>query len=300
MKRTLLAILALAFSTGLVMAQNPTPNASFENWEDITSGLNTYSEPVDWSSVNECTSILSIQPLTQSSVAHSGNSSANLTTVAGIGDIKYNGVLTTSTMNCDPFNPGITGGTNYDLRPDSIVGWFQYAPVDVDTAYVQVILFNQGDTVGYLKLKNHQTISEWTRFSGAIEYFNQLTPDVISVFFNSSWGNGNLGEGFGGSELLIDDVELIFNSTGIEEELAQGNWVVYPNPAVGEVNIRIPSGKEANIEILDVTGKRVKYVKVNEMESTIAVDQLVAGIYLYQITSLDKHVIKTGKLLINP
>jgi len=76
--------------------------------------------------------------------------------------------------------------------------------------------------------------------------------------------------------------------------------VVYPNPAIGKINIGVPSGKEAHMEILDVTGKRVKYTKVNEMESTIVVDHLVAGIYLYQITSADNRVIKTGKLLINP
>ena len=300
MKRTILSILTVITGFGFANAQDPTPNASFENWETITSGLNDYSEPIDWNTANECASLLGIESVSQSSDAHSGSSSALLTSMQGTGNILINGVLTTSSMICDPFNPGITGGTTYTSRPDSVVGWFKYAPVDVDTAYVQVILFNQEDTVAYLKHQTWETTSEWTRFSAPLDYWSSDTPDKISVFFNSSWGNGNLGEGFAGSALYIDDVDIISNPTGINDVLASAAWNIYPNPVIGELNISMPAGGEANIEILDVTGKRVKLERINESNTKLMVDQLVAGIYLYQISSVDDVVIKTGKLLVNP
>ena len=77
-------------------------------------------------------------------------------------------------------------------------------------------------------------------------------------------------------------------------------YSVYPNPATDILNVKSATGKAANIEILDVTGKQVKYATVGAGSSTVEIADFVPGVYLYQIKTLDQQVVRTGKLLVNP
>jgi hypothetical protein len=57
---------------------------------------------------------------------------------------------------------------------------------------------------------------------------------------------------------------------------------------------------QAEIEILDVTGKRLKVQKVNESNQTIDLSDLTTGVYVYRLTSLDNEPLGTGRLFVNP
>lgn len=296
MKRTLLLSGLLAISTLTSVAQDPLPNPGFEDWTQFNGGLgSTYREPDGWNSANQCSQILANYAVSRSTDAHSGTYSVELKTKSAFGNIRINGLMSTSTVICGTNSGGIEGGIESSLIPDSIAFWYKYAPVDQDTAYVQVILLNGNDTVSYLRGKIHVAASSWTRASFAIPA-PTATPTLISVLLNSSWGDGSQGEAVVNSTFHVDDLEFILpNSIGEMADTQEAE--VYPNPVRDFINIRNPKGEPAMVEILDATGRSVVSRPLNGTQARMDVSFLREGVYLYQIRGLNGHVIRTGKLL---
>ena len=306
MKKTLLFIVGGTLISSAIFAQTQPANADFEDWETLNGPIsNTYQEPNNWNSSNECTAIVNQFSVTRSTDAYSGVASARLETRStSFQGIIANGVVTTAQMVCLAQGGGQQGGSNYtDLLPDSIVGWFKYTPAASDSGYAQIMFLanNNADTISYTRVNFHSA-AEWTRFSAAItESSGSATAEKLSLFFNSSWGDGSQGQAIVGSVLFIDDVEFIFPfDISVGDELNARNWSVYPNPVEGTLNIKSLTEVDANVEVFDVTGKRVKVVKLIEDKTAIDVSELVSGVYLYQIKGLDNEIFRTGKLLVNP
>ncbi|MCB0755865.1 MAG: T9SS type A sorting domain-containing protein [Flavobacteriales bacterium] len=302
MKNSLLSLLALLIST-VGISQTQPPNIDFENWETITGPIsNTYEEPLEWSTSNECTAIVNQFAVTKSTDAQSGSYSVRMETFQAFGNVRANGIITTAQMICLANGGGQEGGISYTEEfPDSLVGWYKYAPANSDSAYSQIMFLsnNDQDTTCYTRLDLHAA-ANWTRFSVALCPDAMGSAEKLSLFFSSSWGDGSQGEAEVGSTLFIDNISFVNAPQGIDEAESEMTWTVYPNPVVGELNVQVLRGEEANIEIIDVTGKLVKKERINEMNHKIDVNQLVTGIYLYQIRSLDNEVLRTGKLLVNP
>ncbi len=74
--------------------------------------------------------------------------------------------------------------------------------------------------------------------------------------------------------------------TGVEESLA-ADFLLYPNPAFGQVLVQSASGSRIeNVQVFDLSGKCVTAVSaVQSMEFRMDVSSLSAGMYLLQITS---------------
>ena len=310
MKKTILSILSIGLFTATSFGQTQPPNIGFEEWEELDGSLsNTYWEPEEWSTSNQCTELLNATPVTQSSDAYQGASSARLETLDGPGEIiVMNGVITTANMICLASSGGQEGGINFPsfgggVRsfPDSLVGWYKYAPIDNDSAYSQIMFLanNEQDTVCFTRLDYHAQ-AEWTRFSVAICPGNTDDPEILSLLFSSSWGDGAAGEGEIGSVFYLDAIEFIYPlDISVGNELADGNWSVYPNPASDVVNVRSLVGEKAKIEILDVTGKTVMVSSLNSDNTRLELSTFLAGVYLYQIRSTENEVLRTGKLFVN-
>jgi hypothetical protein len=306
MKKTLLSIVGGTLISSAIFAQTQPANADFENWETLNGPIsNTYQEPNSWNSSNECTAIVNQFSVTKSSDMHSGSFSARLETKStSFQGVIANGVVTTAQMVCLAQGGGQQGGSTYtDQIPDSVVGWYKYAPTAADSGYAQIMFLanNNTDTLSFTRLNFHAAAS-WTRFSAAITpYTGAQATEKLSLFFNSSWGDGSQGQAIVGSVLFIDDVEFIFPfDIGVGDELGSQQWSVYPNPVEDILRVKVVGGTDAKIELFDVTGKRVKTAPLNEDEQTVDLSSLVAGVYLYQITSVDNAILRTGKLLVNP
>jgi len=306
MKKSLLIIISAAFLSTVAKSQTQPANADFENWQTINGPIsNTYQEPNDWNSSNECTALINQFSVTKSTDAYSGTYSARLesrgTSFQGV---IANGVITTAQMICLAQGGGQEGGSPYtDVIPDSIVGWYKYAPATNDSAYAQIMFLanNETDTVSFTRVNIHAA-ANWTRFSAAINPLEGTTaPEKLSLFFSSSWGDGGQGQAVVGSVLYVDAVEFVFPfDIGVGEELSANNWSVYPNPVSGVLNVESLVGEKATIEIFDVTGKVVGFSNLNADRTGIDFSDFVAGAYMYQIRSLDSQILKTGKLLVNP
>lgn len=297
MKKLLLLLTAGTLSLTQATAQNPLPNAGFETWNDYSGGLgSTYREPQGWNTANQCSQLVGTYSVTRSGTAHSGSYAAELKTRnAFIGSIRINGLMTTSQIICGTNTGGQEGGIASDLIPDSIAFWYKYAPVDVDTAYVQVILFSGTDTASIAKGKIHAAAADWTRAAFAIPT-PTATPTVISTLFNSSWGDGSQGQAFVNSTFTVDDVEFIF-ATGVQEHDGHQGVEVYPNPVADVLNIRRADGGAAVMEILDATGRTVVTRDLIGMNSSIDLSHLPAGVYLFQLRGVGRQVLRTGRFV---
>ncbi|MFT7153941.1 MAG: hypothetical protein ACJAVL_000189 [Bacteroidia bacterium] len=305
MKKSLLTIFCGALTVTAIQAQIAQPvNANFENWETYNGSIsNTYDEPVDWNTGNECSEIINQLAVTESADSYQGSSSARLETLTAFGSVKVNGIITTANMICSANDGGQEGGSAYTaMIPDSVVGYFKYAPVASDSAYCQILFLadNDLDTISYTRVNFTETVSSWTRFSAPIAPVTAgQIPEKLSLLFSSSWGDGASGEAEVGSVFFVDDVSFIENPLGVTEYYNNRDWNVYPNPATDLVNIKGLSTQAATIEILDVTGKQVKFENIVGANTTIGLDNLVEGVYLYQIKTLKGEIVRTGKLMVN-
>lgn len=296
--------LLLTFLTFSVIAQ-VVENPSFETWEELDNGN---LEPTDWSSIQsadpENLANLAPQVLFQSSDAYTGDYCLRLKNVyVAIAGVVANGLATNGRVHAD-FNPDL--GTSYTdtsetkwhtictTRPDSVVGYYKYNPAGVDISVVQA-LFHFGDigvipdvdSTGWVGMATFEspndTINEWTRFSTPIEYFNEDFPEY--VLFNISSGNGvNAVEG---SQGWYDDIELVYNPVGLDENVANALLKAYSVEKNIIVDLRkFGAGEEFNLEIYSVSGQLVLSDKIiSGNTGTWAIKD--SGIYICKLQSKD-------------
>lgn len=230
MKKIFTIIAASLMISGLANAQDPaTPNAGFEDWTQVGSRY----DPNNWNNLNPSTAILGVYTCTRASGIdkHSGNYAIKLQTKTVFFQTA-NGVATTGNLiTTAPY--GVTGGRPFTGRPDSISGWFKYAPAGADSGFVQFQLFAAGDTVGNVRFQtgNYAT-STYTRFSAPIIYSSTATPDTALWLISSSRAANPIVN----SALYLDDLQLIYNpapvcntptglsTTTIKATSAKLNW----------------------------------------------------------------------------
>lgn len=269
-------ILLLVFISFSIQAQ-VIDNPSFEEWETLPNGN---QEPVDWSSnqTAEPTNLANLAPqvLFKDSIdPHSGDYCIRVLNVyIAIANIVANGIATSGRVHAD-FNPAL-GNTHTSVsdpqwytecttRPDSIVGYYKYSPVDEDICIVQALLHTDttgvipdADSTGYVGIAKfespNETITEWTRFSAPFVYLNDEDPEYILV--NLSGGN-NLSA-IAGSQAWYDDVELVYNPVGLDENVANALLRVYSSENIINVDMRkFGAGEVFDLEIYSISGKLI-------------------------------------------
>lgn len=119
-------------------------------------------------------------------------------------------------------------GLEHKSRPTGLKFYYKYAPYNGDKSdiYIQVKDIN-GEILGSASLNEINTVSSFTETTLNIEYDNQykeLEPESIVVVFKSGFnsdaknyetgaemGSNSAEPSYRGSELYIDDVELVYN-----------------------------------------------------------------------------------------
>ena len=312
MKKHLLIIIFFSFSIG-IMAQQPE-NFSFEEWE-MVGFEDQFPEPVDWSSLktSEPDNLANVSPevMFKSTDAHTGSFSIRLENKSVFG-IVANGIITNGRIHAD-FDPaeGYTytdpddsrWNTPLTERPDSLVGYYKYISVDGDAAQLQALLHTgfasqpQADSSNWIALAKANLAAEnvpnWTRFSIPFNYFLDIDPEFI--LFNFSSGAGL--DAIAGSEAWFDDIELVYNVDGIDEQLADNlmNAYGYENTIVADLT-RFGMGTRFELGIYDLTGKMVKKQSL-ESGSKYEINDFQPGLYICSFQNSDGLVI-TKKVIV--
>jgi len=291
MKNFCTTFLAYALYMGIAFSQNAaTPNAGFENWTAATS----YNTPNNWNTLNSTTSYLSVYTCLKATAAsdyHSGTAAIELITKTVLTS-KAQGIATTGKLNTNmiTMTGSINGGIPYTERPDSIVGWYKSSPVSNDTGFVQFILFGSTrDTIGIARFYVPATaVTKFTRFHKAIEYRSSNVPDSSLWILSSS--SGATGQQVN-STIWVDDLDLIYNTTGISNTSSIDNTVIlFGNPVSDKLDIYIPQNSQ--IEILNINGQILKNIQDAYDCTIIDFSDLAKGLYFIEIKNKDGILVK--------
>lgn len=230
-------------------------NQSFENWHTSTD---SYQEPNAWHSFETATGNLASAAghhIEASTDAHSGSTSARIFATEMdyfFFKVIANGTMTTGRMNAgSPTAADATGNYAYaDMsmtevdgngdpfytplcsKPDSIVAWVKFKQETPNAqhpyATISAIItdgtrYQDPEATTYTnvvaKAKNNTittTGGEWKRISIPFEYTqNTVDPKTILVTIST---NADAGQGSDKDEVLVDDIELIYNAkvTGLK------------------------------------------------------------------------------------
>jgi hypothetical protein len=287
----------ILMSTITYYAQQQIENPGFESWENVGT---VADEPVDWSSIKTADALAALAPQVwfQSTDAHSGSYSVKLENKSSFG-IVASGILSSGRIHAD-LNPengyvfadlaNAEWNTPFTDRPDSLVGWFKFAPVSSDAGKAQVVLHTgacqipengtQSNWVAEARFDFSGTTSSWTRFSVPFNYFNSNTPQYLLAVLVS--GDSTLA--VAGSVAFFDDLELIYNPANVEESDTDiANIFVVDNML--NINFSSNNNKKSKAQIIDLSG-RIIWEKELHFSSTYKEQMLVTqGIYIFKLAT---------------
>jgi len=293
MKTQLLIIFSI-FSFNICFSQ-ALPNSAFEGWTH--NSFPAYDDPNGWNTLNSVSGLLgAITCYKATAIAdiHGGAAALKLVTKNVAGQIA-NGIATTGTINTTAQTIG--GGIAYTGRPDSIVGYYKYTPVNNDNGFVEFQLLGAGgdtDTVGYVRFKTPSaSVASYTRFSAPIVY-KKTTPVVKSIWIISSSADATTH--YVNSTLFIDDLQLINNTSSVVEK-QKPQITVGTNPSLGNLIVRNSLLEKASITIYDITGRIILTQSISNLITSIDVSNYPMGLYIYAVTDEKNNVIKTDKLI---
>jgi hypothetical protein len=239
------------------------------------------------------------------SESNNGDWALKLETILCGGHV-YPGIITTS-FNFQSFiYPEIVAHFLND-RPDQISFYHKFSPINNDTAFVRVLLFNYPevvplpnyfpwihvDTVAYTEFHITESADIYTQLTVNFEYENADIPAYIRVIFSSFKNIGVTPIQYGniGTTLWIDDVELVYLPTSIHNLISSGDVTLFPNPVAEHFSIDLPGNTTINsVSILDFSGRVVNIpASKNGMYS---LNGLSTGMYFVQIETDKGSVVK--------
>lgn len=247
-------------------------NSSFENW--------TMGEPDDWFT----TDLFGIvNGVSQSSDAHEGSSSAEMT-VVDFGGSPW-----------PPFMISITalGGHPVSQKHGSLKGWYKFNPLGNEWLTISIIMTTSDSTaVGTGGIVIENAASSWTEFTAPITYFPG-SPDPVEtyIYFIVEDTSGNAGTI--GTSANID--QLSFTSPSSVEQFSNLPDAFtlkqnYPNPFNPSTKIEysLPEASYVELKVYDILGNEVSTL-VSEEQSAgtyradFIADNLASGLYVAQL-----------------
>ena len=274
-------------------------NSGFENWDNL--GANQ-EEPTNWSSFKTATGSFAAfgsKQVERSSTVRSGATgsySARIWSKSTLG-IMANGVLTTGRMNMGSSNLSSPDNYNYTvlndaafsealtLAPDSIVFWARYNAGASEKAGMHAVIHDQFSVqdpinaasepyvVADADFQFSPTNNNWVRFSVPFTYTvnTGLAPKFILLTFTT---NHIPGGGSANDEVLIDDVELIYNTIGLGSQVSSQKYGVF----IDEENRLVLTGfeQENQLEIFRLNGQLLEANSVEKLQGR----ELPSGFYL--------------------
>jgi hypothetical protein len=223
--KTLFTILIGLTASIFVHSQQQLQNGNFESWDDVGTAE---EEPTNWSSLKTSDDGLlasSAPEVLSKDAGRNGGSCIRLEVIPAFG-IQANGIMTNGRVHAD-FNPengyvftdpnDVKWHTAFTDKPDSIVGWYKYAPQNGDKGKIEIILHvsqgnlpyngTQVNMIARAKYNFTTAKANWTRFARPFNYSSTNTPAYILTTITS--GDSTISEA--GSTLWIDDLSLVYN-----------------------------------------------------------------------------------------
>jgi hypothetical protein len=308
MKKTV-TLCFIAFSLSSLFAQQQIGNSNMEDWDNI--GAST-EEPTNWNGFKTASGGLSSfasQQVFRSTAIRSGASgmycarifSKSVFGVVANGNLTLGKINMGSTTVTDPanHNASITNDANFSETltslPDSIVFWAKFTAAQQNQqARIHAIIHDAFDVHDPIDAASSSHVLataglsyspnvNWVRYSVPFESYaftgTPPTPQYILVTFAT---NVIPGGGAANDEVLVDDIQLIYNSTIGVDELSTTFFTYYST----ENGLTI-SGNEPLYEVFNLSGQQLKFGSATELNGL----KLNSGIYIVKSSSRSEKVL---------
>lgn len=304
MKKILLSTMVLTASYSL-FGQAQIGNSDFEQWEPVVSG----EEPVNWNSFlsgtgslssfagDQCESSTDVRPGSPGTKSCRIFSREVFTIIAN-GNVTLGRINMGSTQPSAPenYNFSNTADPNFSEaltdNPDSIVFWAKFVPFNGSgNARMKSTLHtnynyrdpedaaSSAEVVGTAVLNFPNTNNGWTRFAVPFVYAGPASAANQAFILTTFTTNEQAGGGSADDQLWIDDIELIYNPSGLDE-VGTAAMQVAMNNTNNTITVLSKENLNGSYEVLNLMGQRVQ---VGELSKEIAFNQ-PAGMYIVQIT----------------
>ena len=287
------------------------PNQSFEQWH---SSSKNYEEPNAWHSFESATGNLAAlagHHLEKSTDAHSGKTSARIYATSIYG-IVANGTMTTGRMNAGSMSAAnISNHAYLDMsmedkdgngdpfytplysRPDSIAVWVKFKQGTSNSSHPYATMSavitdgtryqdpeNKKYTNVMAKAKNSTiavTDDKWVRVTAPFNYTDyNVEPKAVLVTLST---NADAGQGSANDEMLIDDIEFIYNAE-VTRLKVKNQEIIDFNANKTEYDVELNEAVTANDIEVAVNGRGAHIVKTVTTEN----DQYICTV---QVISAD-------------
>ncbi len=281
--KKLLLITVLTFSSVAVFGQGQIGNGDMEAWanNDEPDNWNSFlTGSGQWSGFasDQCDASTDVRP------GSAGTSSCRIWSESTFG-IVANGNVTLGRINMGSTTPSSPDNYNYSVTadpefsealtdtPDSIVFWAKFTPNGGNgNARMKATLHTNYDyrdpedaassneVVAQAVLNYPSTGGNWMRFSVPFNYSGPATVnEFILVTFTT---NETPGGGDANDEVLIDDVELIYNS-GSVSSVDLNDLQVYVSNEANTLNFSSSQPIFGSYEVYDISGALIMEGTIN-------------------------------------
>lgn len=258
MKNKLLITISVVFISICSYGQDTIPNQNFENW--VTS-----YHPKNWETTNLMLPA-GITNCSRSTNSYSGDYALFLKTI-DLDGMLVPGVATVGTLEL--FNT--TGGIPFTSKPEALKGFYQH-PSSGDEILIGVEFFKDGSAIGGGLWTTTDSVSNYTEFYIPITFYSNQTPDTLNITIVTDQFKT-------GSSVLIDGLEMEFQTTQINETIKENTITCYPNPSTGIITFNLGTQNDSNIQIYSLDGKLVKEVNTKSKSTNIDLLHCQPGIY---------------------
>jgi hypothetical protein len=166
--------------------------------------------------------------------------------------------------------------------------------------YVKTLLANVVNNTVVLNLQlgsfyNLKSIT-WEKTTATGQYVTLNTiPVSTAVDYIYADNNPRRGKQYYRAKLTTINGDIIYSNIADAVYLQPHQFVIYPNPVAGQINIISGDINNYEFKLYSIDGKLTLVKSINELQNTIPVN-LVAGIYVYTI-ELNGKVVCNGKLI---
>ena len=170
----------------------------------------------------------------------------------------------------------VEGGIPCNQVPQSVKVWIRYVPSGDDEMKATVRCYSNGEVVAEGTHTQSNASYGYEQITIPVTASSPATPDMMNIIFNCGSQEG--------TELFIDDLEIIMGGDGISEN-ANVVFSVSPNPASDVMTINPTVGGSYSAVLFDMGGKTVWEGSRLNGDTQVDITSLSEGVYFLKVTA---------------
>lgn len=293
--KKILILFAFVCACGILSAQT-VPNADFEQWdsdEEAAGWTSSFSMDLmmtsfDYSSAEKSSNShtgyfamglhpyaidLMLTSYTLPGIAHLGTFNADFDITNLLGGFGGGGGLDAGSF----IESMVQGGITCNRVPQSVKAWIRYVPADGDAMSVTVRCYSNGEVVAEGTYNSTTASYGYEQITIPVTATSSATPDQLNIIFNCGSAEG--------SNLYIDDIELVMEGGSGIEEPANVIFSAGPNPTRDIITVTPTVAGSYSAVLFDMNGREVWAGQSLQGATKVEVSELSEGVYFLKVTA---------------